>query len=102
MSLTTLPRYRFPRGQFAGGLHVRRPASVMFTKAPPMTALRFAVRRTYRHPGNAIVAVSSLALAIAANITVFQLVDAVLWKQLPLPVADRLVQLVRPADRMWT
>ena len=39
----------------------------------------------------AAVAVGSLALAIAANTTVFALTDAVFLKTLPVPDADQLV-----------
>ncbi len=55
--------------------------------------LRFASRQFRRRPGIATAAVLVLALGIGANTAVFSVVEGVLLKALPLPDADRLVQV---------
>ncbi len=51
------------------------------------------LRRLVREPGFSAVAVLTLALALAAVVTVFTLVDAVLLRQLPYPESDHLVEV---------
>jgi putative ABC transport system permease protein len=65
--------------------------------------LRYAFRQLGNNPGFATVAVLTLAFSIAANTTIFSVVDAVLFNPLPFPEADRLVTLwgVNPS-RGWT
>ena len=61
-----------------------------------MTALqdiRFGARVLGRSPGFAAVAIATLALGIGANVAVFSVMHAVLWRALPYPDADRLVVL---------
>ncbi len=53
--------------------------------------LRLAVRQIRRRPGFALSVVSTLALAIAANVAVFSVVDAVLLRALPFRDPDRLL-----------
>ena len=52
-----------------------------------------AARSLGRAPGFTLVVVATLALAIGANATIFSVVNAVLLKPLPFPLADRLVHI---------
>jgi putative ABC transport system permease protein len=56
---------------------------------------RIAIRGLSRSPGFAAVAVLTLALGIGATTTVFSVVYGVLFRPLPFPGADRLVQIVQ-------
>ena len=55
--------------------------------------LRFAARALVKHPTVFSVAVLSLALGIAANTTIFAAIDAYLIRPIPVPGADRIVQV---------
>ena len=55
--------------------------------------LSFGVRMLRKNPGFTAVAVLSLALGIGANTAIFQLVNAVRLKTLPVPNADQLVNV---------
>jgi putative ABC transport system permease protein len=55
--------------------------------------LRFAARALVKHPTVFAVAVLSLALGIAANTTIFAAIDAYLIRPIPVPSADRIVQV---------
>jgi putative ABC transport system permease protein len=55
--------------------------------------LRFAVRLFLTRPTYAVATAGTLAAAIAANIAIFMLVDGVLLRPLPVPDANRVVQL---------
>src|SRR5690349_9229964 len=55
--------------------------------------IRFAFRSLGKSRTFTIVALLSLALGIGANVTVFSLVNALAFKPLPFPEADRLVDL---------
>ncbi|MGH9718689.1 MAG: ABC transporter permease [Bryobacteraceae bacterium] len=55
--------------------------------------LRFGVRSLVRSPGFSVVAILALALGIAANTTIFSVVNAVLLRDLPYRDAGRLVML---------
>jgi predicted permease len=64
------------------------------------TDLRYAFRTFRRSPGFACAAIVTLALGIAANGTVFTLVNGALLRDLPLDSPDRIVMLrVRHLDR---
>jgi putative ABC transport system permease protein len=60
---------------------------------PLLRDLRFAARALLKHPTVFAVAVLSLALGIAANTTIFAAVDAYLIRPIPVPGADRIVQI---------
>jgi hypothetical protein len=57
---------------------------------------RVAFRKLRQSPGFAIVALLSLTMAIAANVVVFGVVDAFVLHPLPVPDADRVVQIQGP------
>ena len=54
---------------------------------------RFAVRSLVRTPGFTGAALITLALGIGANAAMFAVANAVLFRELPYPVADRMVHL---------
>src|SRR6266545_6197913 len=53
-----------------------------------------AIRQFRRQPGFALAVVSTLALAIGANIAVFSVVDAVLFRALPFRAPEQLVWIM--------
>ncbi len=53
--------------------------------------LRYVLRSLRRRPGYALVIITTLAIGIGANTTMFTLVNSVVLRPLPLPGADRLV-----------
>jgi predicted permease len=53
--------------------------------------LRYALRLMIRSPGFAATAILTLALGIGANTAIFQLIDAVGWRPLPIPHPEQLV-----------
>jgi putative ABC transport system permease protein len=64
----------------------------------------FGVRMLRRQPGFTSVAVIALALGIGATTSIFSVVDAVLWRPLPYPDADRVMALAeqRPRESRWS
>jgi predicted permease len=62
--------------------------------------VRHALRLLRRDPGFAIVAILSLALGIGANTAIFQLMDAVQFRTLPVRAAQNLVE-VQSTFRRW-
>ena len=54
-----------------------------------------AVRRIRRNPGYAMTAMLCLALAMGVNTTLFSFLDSVYFRRLPVPEADRIVQIDR-------
>jgi len=61
--------------------------------------LRFGLRLMRRNPGFTAVAVSTLALAIGVNTAVYSIVDHLIVRPLPYPLADRLAMVVRHFER---
>jgi putative ABC transport system permease protein len=61
--------------------------------------VRFALRTMAAHPAHTTTAVLTLAIAIAANVAMFAVVDAVLLAPLPYRDADRLVVVEEVSDR---
>lgn len=55
--------------------------------------LRFALRSLYKSPGFTAVVVLTLALGIGANTAIFQLLDAVRLRSLPVPSPGELAQI---------
>jgi putative ABC transport system permease protein len=61
--------------------------------------VRYTLRLWRRNPGFTLVVVLTLALGIGANTTMFGIVNATLFRALPLPEADRIMTLWRsPAN----
>ncbi len=56
--------------------------------------VRYAVRILGRSPGFTVVAIASLAIGIGANTAIFSLMDALLWRDLPVRNPERLVTFV--------
>src|SRR5947209_9227662 len=55
--------------------------------------LRYGARLLRRSPGFALVAIASLALGIGANTAIFQLLDAVRLRSLPVPNPKELAEI---------
>jgi putative ABC transport system permease protein len=59
----------------------------------------FSLRMLRRQPGFTAVALLALALGIGANTAIVSIVDAVLWRPLPYPDADRVMSLAEQRPR---
>jgi putative ABC transport system permease protein len=55
--------------------------------------LRFGIRMLLKSPAFTLAAILSLAIGIGANTALFSVVNAVLWRPLPYPDAERLVRV---------
>src|ERR1035441_10626667 len=60
-----------------------------------VTDLRFGWRQLYRNKVTSVAAVLSLALGMGSCVAAFRLIDALLWRPLPVAHADRLFALTR-------
>jgi predicted permease len=58
--------------------------------------IRLGVRQLWKHPGFSLIAILSLTLGIASNVTVFSVLSDVIFKPFPYPDADRIVQFHIP------
>lgn len=58
-----------------------------------MNDLKYACRQLLKNPGFAAVAVLTIGLCLAANLTIFAVVDAVLLRPLPFPTSERVVAI---------
>src|SRR5262245_1197697 len=76
-------------GAFADALWLqpRRMEDEMFQD------LRFGIRMLLKSPAFTLAAILSLAIGIGANTALFSVVNAVLWRPLPYPGAERLVRI---------
>ncbi len=64
--------------------------------------IRFALRMLRLKPGFAAAVVSILSLGIAANTTIFSVVNALVFKPLPYKDPERIVQIIEGNDRLKT
>jgi predicted permease len=64
--------------------------------------LRQATRFFLRAPGLSVTVIATLALGIGANLSVFSIADAVLFKMLPVQHPESLQQVVHPAEQDLT
>ena len=62
--------------------------------------LRYAVRTMVRNPGYALTAIVCLALAMGVNATLFGFLDSMYFRKLPVPQADRIVQIHRQRSQV--
>jgi predicted permease len=60
--------------------------------------LRYALRTLFRQPGFTLVAITSLALGIGLNTTIFTVVNAVLLRKMPVADPERLVEVYSSAS----
>jgi putative ABC transport system permease protein len=66
--------------------------------------MRFAFRALRKKPGFSVVAIATLTLGIGANTAIFSVLESQLWRPLPFPDAERLVDVhtvLRDNPRQW-
>ena len=62
--------------------------------------IRYALRMLRKSPGFTAVAVLTLALGIGANTAIFSILEAQIWKPLPVPGSQRLIAVLRTIPRI--
>ncbi len=67
-----------------------------------MDDVRLAVRQLVRSPGFTLVAVVLLSVGLGAGVLTFGIVDAVLWRPLPVPRPHELARIVQRIPRIGT
>jgi hypothetical protein len=60
--------------------------------------IKYAARRLHRTPVFSVFAVAMLAIGIGLNVTVFGVVDAMLWRPAPFTEPDRIVHVFQDSD----
>src|SRR5512146_2927820 len=75
------------------------PSPLLARRKAPMLSIRLALRTLFRTPFVTTIAVLSLALGIGANAAIFSLFDQIMLRPLPVPEADRLVNLAAPGPK---
>lgn len=86
--------YRPPAARPRAAAGGRRVAALLESARLPPIA-----RRLAREPGFSIVAVATLALCLAGNLTILAVLDAVLLRPLPFPEPERLVSVFNTYPR---
>jgi putative ABC transport system permease protein len=72
----------------------------MFPSSAVWGDIRYAVRVMYRAPLFTVTVVLTVAIAIAANATIFTVVNAVMIRSLPFGAADRIMQVAEKNDKL--
>ena len=89
---------RLERGSLEGTKEVVRSAGWESFVETLWQDLRFAARILGKNPGLTLVAVLTTALGIAANVTVFSVVDALFLRSVPAKNPERLVRILAPEN----
>ena len=58
-----------------------------------MNDLRFALRQLLKSPGFTLTALATIAICLGANLAIFAVIDAILFRSLPFPQSERLVSI---------
>jgi hypothetical protein len=74
-----------------GRVNVRSPRQRASSMSTVVQDIRYAIRTLLREPGFTAVAILILAVGIGANVAMFSVTEAALFRTLPFPEADRLV-----------
>jgi predicted permease len=89
---------RLERGNLEVTKEVVRSAGWEFFVGTCWQDLRFAARMLRKSPSFTLIAVLTIALGVAANVTVFSLVDALFLRSVPAKNPERLVRILAPEN----